>query len=267
MNKKQNPILENPHVKILIVLGGLVLTVLGLIFTAFQSGFDRGKEARLPLRPQIPSGPIENIGCDSNFKNDKWTIDQHWERDEENLQRFTSRPNKELGGPKMTYAYSTPDNFHLSLDCQYISNTDSKGDPIDALNFILYIGDLYKLILGDGNTSSFSLKKNDSFVTELTTLQKENVKLPNKIAFDKWLIINIHQYTPSDSKTRNITITFIYTPDEIENAEPISTPPYIFQIDDDALPEKVSRDISLGLVFSEKSIIVTDFYCFKLRGI
>jgi len=207
--------------------------------------------------------PIERTSkCDSNFIDDKWIIEKRWKQDKENPQRFISELNIKLGGPKMDYRYVVPDRFHLELDFVPIYDEVIQEKSI---NLIIYIGDFYRLVLGDGNMNEFYLKQGEEFIPELVVTQREkNIPLPNRIQLNESVRIDIDQSAPEYSKVRTITVSFQYTPAELENAQPISTKSYVFQIEDSLSVDIVSRQISIGLLYNENPII-TEFYCFKLE--
>ena len=206
--------------------------------------------------------------CDSDFKNNKWSIEGPWSRDTNNPQRFTSVLDNQFGGPKMKYKKPISDNFHLTLDFIPITNENNSENE---MNLVVYVGNLYKIVVGDGNNENFYFKKDDKFIS---TLKKEQVlpngkiSFPNKIRFDEWVTIDIDQNIPDYSTIRTITINFFYTPHggyKKENLERRLAGPYTFEINDSSPPDKVSRKIRIGLV-SSKNTIITEFKCFKLEN-
>ena len=206
--------------------------------------------------------------CDSDFKNNKWSIEGHWSRDTNNPQRFTSVLDNQFGGPKMKYEKPISDNFHLTLDFIPITNENNSENE---MNLVVYVGNLYKIVVGDGNNENFYFKKDDKFIS---TLKKEQVlpngkiSFPNKIRFDEWVTIDIDQNIPDYSTIRTITINFFYIPHggyKKENLERRLAGPYTFEINDSSPPDKVSREIRIGLV-SSKNTIITEFKCFKLEN-
>ena len=151
------------------------------------------------------------------------------------------------------------------LDFIPIINANNKDSEI---NLVIYIGDLYKIVVGDRNNINFYIEKDGFFVPELKMHSEKNL-FPNPISFDKWVALEIHQSVSSYSMTRTVTVNFYYIPDAfgIKDPERKTAGPYNFEINDDSPYDKVSREIRIGLVNSEKkNTIITEFKCFKLES-
>lgn len=243
-----------------------LLTLLGVFIcvavSAFQIGHIWGKNASIVIFP--PSNdPDKSQNCDSYFKdtNDaRWEIDKYWERSKDNPQYFLARSNKKLGGPSMKYYENVSDNFRLKLVFKPITD--------DEINIVIYIGNFYKLVLGDGNKDAFYLERDDQRIPELGTEQEE-IKFLNRIKSNELVTLEINQSVPDsyisgEPIDRTIVVSLFYTPDEIENARPVSDDGHVFQISDKLPPSLASHKIRIGLLYSENNII-TEFYCFKLE--
>lgn len=212
---------------------------------------------------QVKSKFIENNSeCDSDFLDDnKWGKDERWIQ---NGQEFVFIPDKtKKGGPRMDFKDLVSDNFHLAFDFKSVANENNKNNEI---NLVVYIGDLYEIVLGDGNRENFYLKSNGKFVPDIkNNLYKNTFEHP--IMFDQWMTIEINQYVPENSQRRTISVSFYYCPyisgkDECNKGEPEI---YSFEINDSSNPEKVSRLIGIGLRNSD-SVIKNKFLCFELEN-
>ena len=244
----------------LLIWFGIIIT---LVFGAFQIGQSEGSKTASVNITNFYNQNDNPQNCDSFFSDideSKWEIDKHWERNKDNPRHFIAESNKKLGGPSMKYYENISDNFRLSLDFKPIAENE--------IDLIIYIGDFYKLVLGDGNKDSFYLEKNGKRIFETRTGLDET-KLKNRIKSNELVNLEINQsisgnYIPGEPATRSIIISFRYVPDEIENAQPISDDGYVFQLDDKLPPDITSHKISMGLLYS-KNTIITEFYCFKLE--
>ncbi|MCK5332441.1 hypothetical protein KAJ41_01090 [Candidatus Parcubacteria bacterium] len=203
---------------------------------------------------------VESKECDSDFLNiEKWTIDDWWKRDS---QVFAYNPENDWG-PKMTFNQKTTNNFHMVVNFVPILNEKKE------INFVVYIGNSYKIILGDGNNTHFYLKQGDNFISEANSDFVGPIELANRIRFDEPVEIEIIQSMMNNSNVVNISLNFRYYPEENKNSGQATARknPYIFQVNDN-LYYNNEKEISLGLLYSEKSrtTIVTKFNCFKLKN-
>ena len=204
---------------------------------------------------------IENSSrCNSDFLDiEKWTIDSWWQRDN---QVFTYNP-KEGWGPKMTFDQKVTNNFHMVVKFVPILNEKKE------INFVIYIGKSYRIILGDGNNTHFYLKQRDNIISETNSDFVGPIELENRIRFNEPVEIEMIQSMMNDSNVINVSLNFRYSPDENKNSGQIRArkKPYIFQIDD-SLYYNNEKEVSLGLLYSERSrtAIVTKFNCFDLES-
>lgn len=210
----------------------------------------------------IPPTPIiESIACNSNFNDNKWQI-KYLEKDKENSQKFIYKSTKK-GGAEMLYVEkSVSDNFHLKLSFKPVTQKQA--------TLVVYVGDFYKLFLEYNNEEHdiFYIKQREEYIKESKAVLEKNI-LKNRIKPDENIILEIRQntvekYIPNTNTVRNVAVSFLYTPNEIENALPILDNGYIFQLTDKMNPDEVNREISVGLLYNKEDIII-EFYCFKLE--
>ncbi len=199
--------------------------------------------------------------CDSDFIDiKKWNVDNWWQRDN---QIFSYNP-KEGWGPKMTFDQKATNNFHMVVKFVPILNEKKE------INFVIYIGKSYRIILGDGNNTHFYLKQGDNFISETNSDFFGPIELANRIRFDEPVEIEMIQSMMNDSNVINISLNFIYYPEENKNSGKTVArkKPYIFQVSD-SIYYNNEKEISLGLLYSEKSrtTIVTKFNCFEFKNL
>lgn len=220
-------------------------------------------EVYLPMNTGDKSEEVIIPECDSNFLDDKWEKDEWWIQ---NGQEFTFVPEvtNKKGGPMMSYKEEkVSDNFHLTLDFESIANVNNKNNEI---NLVVYVGNLYEIILGDGNRENFYLKSNGKYVPDIKNNLNKNT-LEHSIMFDEWTTIEINQDVSRNSKIRSIKVSFHYCPYVFGISGCVRSQPeeYYFEVEDSSNSEKVSRLISIGLRNSD-SVIKTKFHCLKLEN-
>ena len=199
--------------------------------------------------------------CDSNFLDNKWAEDERWLKNE---QEFIFIPDEtKKGGPKMDFKNLANDNFKLTFKFEPVTNENNKNNEI---NLVIYIGDLYEIVLGDGNRKNFYLKSDGKYISEIKT-KLNIIPFEHPIMFDEWTTIEIDQNVSSNSKTRSIKVSFDYCPFIFGKYGCNKNQPeiYLFEIDDSSDPEKVLRLISIGLRNSS-SVIKTKLYYFELEN-
>lgn len=253
-----------------IALINKAVTIILLLFASSISYYNYSLYRQLSVK-EIPNqeekiGQVlsESIGnsseCDSNFLNDnKWKKDGWWEKDD---QVFTYNP-EDGWGPKMIFNQKTSNNFHMVVKFVPILNEKKE------INLVIYVGNSYKIILGDGNNTHFYLKQGDNFISETNSNFAGPIELANRIRFDEPVEIEMIQNMMNDSNVINVSLNFRYFPEENKNSGQIIArkKPYIFQVND-SLHYNNEKEISLGLLYSERSktTIVTKFNCFKLEN-
>jgi len=203
----------------------------------------------------------ETAPYESNFIDNKWTEDKRWIQNE---QEFTFIPDETgKGGPKIDFKNSVSDNFHLTFDFEPVANENNKNNEI---NLVIYVGDLYEIVLGDGNRENFYLKADGKYISDIKNNLNKNA-FEHPIMFDEWTKVDISQSVVQDSKKRSVNVSFIYCPYifGFSNCEKNEPEIFYFEIDDSSDPEKVSRIISLGLRNSS-NVIKTKFHYFELQN-
>lgn len=198
---------------------------------------------------------------ESNFIDNKWTEDKRWIQNE---QEFVFIPDEtKKGGPKMDFKDLANDNFRLTLEFEPVTNENNKNNEI---NLVIHIGDLYEIVLGDGNRKNFYLKSDGKYISEIKT-KLNIIPFEHPIMFDEWTRIEINQDVSNNSKTRSIKVSFYYCPFIFGKYGCNKNQPeiYLFEIDDSSDPEKVLRLISIGLRNSS-SVIKTKLYYFELEN-
>ncbi|MCK5466505.1 hypothetical protein KAI56_03355, partial [Candidatus Parcubacteria bacterium] len=199
--------------------------------------------------------------CKSDFLDDKWEMDKRWIQDGQDFIFIPDETRK--GGPRIDFKEPVSDNFHLAFDFELVKNENNKNNEI---NLVIYVDDLYEIVLGDGNRENFYLKSDGKYVSEIKT-RLNIIPFEHPIMFDEWTRIEINQNVSKNSKTRSIKVSFNYCPSIFGKDECNKNQPeiYLFEIDDSPDPEKISRLISIGLRNSS-NVIKTKFHYFELEN-
>ncbi len=203
--------------------------------------------------------------CDTDFsdiKKNEWSISNYWIRDNNDPRLFIYQPAETMGGPKMLYSQFVSDNFHLSI--KFTPIIEDEKDNGKGINFIIYINDFYRVVIGDGNWWSFYMKQEEEYVKDIITNTKGPISLSNTIRLNEPIHLDIEQYVLPGSNTRQITVSLYYFPAGNKNSQPVPPVKAIFELENSSDPNLKERRISLGLLNS-KTPVKTKFLCFKLK--
>lgn len=203
--------------------------------------------------------------CDSAFTDENWNINSWWQREGQMFTYDPKQGGEQNGGPKMTYKKDlASDNFQMVTEFVPIMSENNKKNEI---NFVINIGNSYKIVLGDGNNGYFYMKQEDKFVSGAYKNYKGPIALENKIRFNSPVVVLMNQNARKNSSIIDVDISFQYSPEENPNTSMVKTNTYKFSINKGTFYNE-KREISLGLLFNKKSQakIILNFNCFHLEN-
>lgn len=200
---------------------------------------------------------INNNEYESHFNDNDWEVNGQWQKNEKTLICEPNPITKKDGGPKMTNEnHFASSDFRMKVEFVPKSNSDE-------INFVIYIGNSYRMVLGDGNRKFFYMKQGDNFISETNKDFKGPIELENEIRFDKPVEIEIIQRVLSNTNVASIDVIIKYFPEENYNTK--SFPEYFhFQINNDSFYNN-GEEIILGLL-CEKNTVIAKLNYFYLKN-
>ena len=222
-------------------------------------GYIKGaKDSRKENNNKFSSEVIDNnYEYVSYFNDNDWEIDGWWQKDEKVLICEPNPITKKDGGPKMTNInYSASSNFRIKVE--FIPKSNS-----DEINFVISIGNFYKMVLGDGSRKFFYIKQGDNFISETNKDFKRPIELENEIRFNKPVEIEIIQSVLSNTNVASADIAIKYFPEENHNAEQ-TRENFHFQINNNSFYNNGEK-IILGLL-CEKNTVTAKLNYFYLKN-
>lgn len=271
LNKIINEIEGNPIYRlcaIVMAIISIIILVIGLFSNGIAFFFKNGE---VPVIVPITNNNIVNISntsevkgksinnneYENHFNDNNWEIDGQWQKNEKTL---TCEPNpmtKKDGGPKMiNINHSASSNFRMKVE--FIPRSSS-----DEINFVISMGNFYRMVLGDGNRKFFYIKQGNNFISETNKDFKRPIELENEIRFDKPVEIEIIQRILSNTNVASIDVVIKYFPEENHNAEQ-TRENFHFQINNDSFYNNEEK-IILGLL-CVKNTVTAKFNYFYLKN-